>query len=80
MKTKADVDAELARLETLLPSLIAELPPEDVLGAFANEAEMLTELPPAGHEAYIRDRITCMLGSAGLIPSDNQDEPCLPES
>lgn len=76
MKTKADIDAELARLETLLPSLIAELPAGEVLQAFAAEAERLTGTPPAEHEAYINHRINCMLASSGLVPGETEGEPC----
>jgi hypothetical protein len=76
MKTKAEVDAELDRLERIIPELIAQYEPGEVLEAFAGEAEQLTELPPIGHEAYIRDRISCMLASAGLIPGETEGEPC----
>ena len=76
MKTKADIDAELGRLETLLPGLIAELPAGDVLHAFATEAAALNAQAPAEHEAYVAGRINCMLASAGLVPGETEGEPC----
>jgi hypothetical protein len=76
MKSKADIDAELGRLEVLLPGLVAALPAEEVLKAFAAEAEPLNSHAPAEHEAYIARRINCMLASAGLVPGETEGEPC----
>ncbi|MBO9716162.1 MAG: hypothetical protein J7507_04975 [Pseudoxanthomonas sp.] len=76
MQDKTDIDAELGRLESLLPGLVAELPTEDVLKAFAAEAESLNAHAPAEHEAYIARRINCMLAAAGLVPGETEGEPC----
>ncbi|WP_372018113.1 hypothetical protein [Pseudoxanthomonas sp. 10H] len=76
MDRKSDIDAELGRLETLLPGLVAELPAEDVLKAFAREAERLNARVPAEHEAYVARRINCLLASAGLVPGETEGEPC----
>lgn len=74
---KPETEAELRRLEAMIPKLVAELPADEVLEAFAAEAETLTE--QAGDEApQIQGRIDCMLASAGLIPGENEGEPCLP--
>lgn len=78
MKTRAEIDAELARLEQVLPKLIDECEPDEVLEAFAAEAETLTEQAGADDVAHIQGRIDCMLASAGLIPGENEGEPCLP--
>lgn len=78
MKSRADIDAELTRLEQVLPKLIDECEPDEVLEAFAAEAETLTEQAGADDVAHIQGRIDCMLASAGLIPGDNEGEPCLP--
>ena len=74
---KPETEAELRRLEALIPKLVAELPADEVLEAFAAEAETLTE--QAGDESpQIQGRIDCMLASAGLIPGEYEGEPCLP--
>ena len=39
---KPETEAELRRLEALIPKLVAELPADEVLDAFAAEAETLT--------------------------------------
>lgn len=78
MKNRADIDAELTRLERVLPKLIDECEPDEVLEALAAEAETLTEHAGAEDAAHIHGRIDCMLASAGLIPGDNEGEPCLP--
>ena len=76
MKSRADIDAELARLEQRLPELVARHEPRDVLQAFATEAEPLTRALPAEHEAYANSRLNCMLAAAGLIPGETEGEPC----
>ena len=76
MKTRAEIDAELDRLERRLPELVQECPPDEVLEAFAAEAEPLTEQAPAEHHAHITGRINCLLASAGLISGETEGEPC----
>jgi hypothetical protein len=75
-KTIAELDAMLATLETNLPKMINEYPDDgDFWSAFAGEADIIED--SAGeHAAHVRSRIDCMLGSAGLIPSENEGEPC----
>jgi hypothetical protein len=72
MKTKAEIDVELARLETLLPGLEAD----QALEAFAAEAEVLSGEAPEEHQAYVTWRINCMLAAAGLVPGETEGEPC----
>lgn len=76
-KTRREIDAELARLERRLPELVRECPPDEVLEAFAAEAEQLTEQDAGDDIAYVREKITCMLAAQGLIPGDTEDESCL---
>lgn len=71
MKTRDQIDAEFARLKRRLTDLPQECHPDEVLGAFAGEAEHLVEEAPAGHVEHIQASISCMLASAGLIPGDN---------
>jgi len=76
MKSQSDIDTELGRLGTLLPGLIAELPADKVLEAFAEEARTLTEQVPDEQRAYVTHRINCLLAAAGLIPGETEGEPC----
>ena len=73
MKTQAEVDAELDRLERLIPDLVRDYPADEVLAAFAGEAERLQETAPLGLEAHVFGRINSMLLKAGLIPGDEAD-------
>ena len=68
MKSRAEVDAELAGLEALIPMLVAEYAPDELLEAFAGEAEVLIEHVPAEHPLHIRESIDLMLVAAELIP------------
>jgi len=76
MKTHAEIDAELTMLEQVLPKLIDECEPDEVLKAFAVEAEALAEQADEKDSARIHDRIQCLLSSAGLIPGETEGEPC----
>ena len=68
MKSRSDIDTELARLEALLPGLVARLPAAQVLDAFAAEARPLTEQVAEEHQAEVTRRLNCMLAAAGLVP------------
>jgi len=70
MKTRADIDTDLARLSARLQELCGELPSEQVLEAFSREARPLTEQVAPEHEAYVEDRVHAMLAEAGLIQDD----------
>jgi hypothetical protein len=75
-KTLTELDAMLDTLEQHLPTIIKEHPDDaDFWPAFAGEADVIEDSAGA-HAAHVRSRISCMLGSAGLIPSDNEGEPC----
>ncbi|MBD9368868.1 hypothetical protein [Xanthomonas sp. XNM01] len=76
-RTRESIDAELQRLQQRIPELIDECDPGDVLEAFAAEAARLTHHVTAEHDAYVDDRISCMLASAGLIPGESEGEACL---
>lgn len=78
MKTRAEIDAELDRLETLLPELVRTHEPDCVLEAFAAEAQDLEYSKPAELCEYVAERIDRMLASAGLIEPDYRGEPCDP--
>lgn len=68
MIPRIEIDSELGRLERLLPRLVAELPPQEVLTAFAAEADSLSRVAAPEDVAHIRQRISEMLSAGGLIP------------
>ena len=74
MKTRAELDAALDKLEAALPAMIEQYDEATIMDAFAGEAEMIeNEAGPRDIE-HVFSRTQCMLRDAGLIPSD--DEPC----
>lgn len=70
MKTKADIDTELERLQQKLETLRRDLPQDQILDAFAEAAKPLTEQVPPEHDAYVQDRVHTLLTDAGLIADD----------
>lgn len=76
MKTREEIDAELRRLERRLRELPGEVQADEVIEAFAAEAERLVEQAPADQVEHVHATISCMLAAAGLIPGDNEGEDC----
>ena len=74
MKTRAELDAALADLESKLEAMIRDYPDSDLMDAFAGEAEAIEEATGPDDREHVNNRIQCMLRDAGLIPGD--DEPC----
>ncbi|HEY2396804.1 MAG TPA: hypothetical protein VGH81_12640 [Rudaea sp.] len=75
-KTLTELDAMLDTLEKELPEMIKEHPDDaDFWPAFAGAADVIED-NAGDHAAHVRGRINCMLGSAGLIPSENEGQPC----
>jgi hypothetical protein len=68
MHPHVDIESELRRLQDLLPMLVARLPAEEVLAAFAAEADSLAGLSSPVEIALVRERIARMLARAGLLP------------
>lgn len=68
MTTKEDIDTQLDLLEQRLQQLVAQVPREEVLDAFALDAQVLTQAPPVEYIAYIVGRIERMLAEAGVVP------------
>jgi hypothetical protein len=75
-KTRKELDAMLALLEDNLPTLLKESEESDFMEAFAGQAEVIEDAAGPDDIERVRVRINCMLGSRGLIPSDNEGEPC----
>ena len=75
-KTRKELDALLAALEASLPKLIQDAREEDFMEAFAGLADVIEESAGTADIEHVRGRINCMLSSRGLIPGDNEGEPC----
>lgn len=77
MKTKAELDAMLDELEKDVPKLLETHKANDgaFWNAFALEADVIVG-NGCDHSEFVRARIDCILGSNGLIPSENEGEPC----
>jgi hypothetical protein len=80
MKSKVELSAMLEALEASIPTLLAQHPDDSAFWpAFAGEADAIEETAAAEDYEFVRSRLDCILGSHGLIPSDNQGEDCSPE-
>jgi hypothetical protein len=75
-KPRAVLDSELDALELRLATFISELDESEVFDAFAGEAEVIEEAAGPEDAEHVRSRLDCMLASQGLIPGDNEGEPC----
>lgn len=73
----------LAQLHRDLDALRQTLPESDScrdqafdFEFFLQKVDRLVESADPADRRHIRERAKCMLGSAGLIPSDNEGDPC----
>lgn len=75
--TLEEATERLRKLEDELPKMIEEHPEDgDFWSAFAGEADCIVDGAP-DHAEFIQGRRNCMLGAAGLVPSDNEGEDCV---
>ena len=72
MKTRAELVAMLDALEADLPDLLAEVEPDDRLGAFAGRADDITECAGSADCEYVSDRLEAMIHAYGLAESDDE--------
>lgn len=79
-KTRPELDEVLAKLQADLPRLVEEHSEDGDFdfGAFAGEADEIVASASDEDRPYVEDRLQCMLGAAGLVPSDNEGENCVP--
>jgi hypothetical protein len=54
--------------------MIEMIRPEDLMEAFAGEADPIRDEAAAEDLPHVDSRLQCMLRDAGLVPGD--DEPC----
>jgi hypothetical protein len=75
--SRPDLDRMLGSLEALLPTMVRDHPDDgEFWSTFTEESQHIEDLAAPADPEHVRSRINCMLGSNGLIPSDNEGEPC----
>jgi len=72
---KTELDALLDELEERLPTLVANEGGFD-FSTFSTVADGIIASALPKDAEHVRGRIDCMLGSMGVIPSDNEGEGC----
>lgn len=77
-KTRAELDDMLLILEAEIPKLIARqgTAGDFDFSEFAGHADLIEDSAGPEDCEYVKGRIQCILGSAGLIPSESEGEPC----
>lgn len=72
-----ELDAQLDLTAELVERLVAAQPDDPGLMASVAALQVsLEERAGEEHVEHVRERFQCLLGSLGLIPSDNEGEPC----
>lgn len=72
----AELETRLQMTADLIERLVDAQPDDPDLMADIDNLRRVLEARAPEHVGMIRDRIQCLLGSFGLIPSDNEGEPC----
>lgn len=72
--TRTELDAALDRLAAWVPQMLAETTSESQMDAYAGEFEVIEQQTAAEDRDHLHARSQCILGDAGLIPSD--ELPC----
>lgn len=76
MPSRDQLEADLRALEQMLPVQgTADDASFDYPAFQARVAELIQVAAPED-QAFVRERANCMLGAAGLIPSDNEGGRC----
>jgi hypothetical protein len=70
-----ELDAQLDMTADLITRLVSAGPDEPGLLYTDAALQVALEAKAPEHVAHVRERIQCLLGSLGLIPSDNEGEP-----
>lgn len=81
-KSRVELDTMLQELEGAMPTLIARMAEEGDFdfNEFAGHADLIEDSAGPEDREYVKGRIQCLLGSAGVIPSENEGEPCASSS
>ncbi len=74
-KSRAEIEQALRVFEDALPALANSLEPA-AIDSICRLAETLISSAAPSDLEFVRERLNCLLGSVGVIPSDNEGEPC----
>lgn len=72
----SELETRLQMTADLIERLVDARPDDPDLMANVDNLRRDLEARAPEHVGMIRDRIQCLLGSLGLIPSDNEGDPC----
>jgi hypothetical protein len=78
MTDRAALEARLDQVEHDLAQLVDERPDDPDLMATVDRLRRALEADAGPHLTLVQERFQCLLGSLGLIPSDNEGQPCHP--
>jgi hypothetical protein len=75
--SREETIAMLDALEKALPGMVKSDPDApDFWPLFAGEADVIVDGAAPEDCDYVRGRIDCMLKNAGMIPGEDEGEPC----
>ena len=74
--TRQELDMELDRLQDTLPALESDEEATFDYLDFQQKAQAVVDAAFEDDRDYFQSRVTCMLASAGLVPSESEGEPC----
>ena len=67
----------LDALERAVPDMLSSNPDEaDFWAEFTGEADEISDRARPQDVTYVRGRLDCMLKNAGMIPGEEEGEPC----
>jgi hypothetical protein len=75
-RTLSELDSELDRFQADLEAKVAVDPDNPDLEGDVDLMIRAMQAVAGPFKAHVQERITCILGSLGLIPSDNEGDPC----
>lgn len=76
MDAPARLEAMLDRAEEQIARMADARPDDPELLAKVDRIREGIERDAGPYVPHVRERFTCILGSLGLIPADNEGEPC----
>ncbi len=74
--SREQLDARLETLHSQLPKVASDEDATFDYVGFQEQAQQLIELASEADVPYVRERIACLLSSAGLVPSETEGEDC----
>lgn len=78
LRSRQEIEAALDALRDQLPRLGSDQDADFDYLAFQSQAQALVDASCPEDRAAIQGYLTCLLASAGLIPSETEGEPCVP--